>query len=315
VEGHINDCLGKGQYPGRMNQLETRELNYFAAVADTLHFGRAADRLGISQPPLSRAIARLERRLGVPLLERSTRQVLLTPAGEVFLAECHAILVAMDIAVRRTRRAAEPQRITLAARPASGPGILPDLIAAGAQGPHGALTDVVFTYDEVGALRDGTADVALMCQSTPAPGLETMELGVEQPVVLLPAGHPLSDRPILTLTEVEALPGYQAHLPHEALDAMVDRVALGGLVVVVGDSVRDRLGGSVRTVPVQGYPTTQLVLAWLPAARPAAARLTATARAVLARRPPQRPAWANASPVWSDDANAGGTGDLERSAG
>jgi DNA-binding transcriptional LysR family regulator len=298
-----------------MNQLETRELTYFAAVADTLHFGRAADRLGITQPPLSRAIARLERRVGVPLLERSTRQVLLTPAGEVFLAECHTILAAIDMAVRRTRRTAEPQRITLAARPASGPGILPDLIAAGAQGPHGALTDVVFTYDEVGALRDGTADVALMCQTTAAPGLETMELGPERPVVLLPAGHPLSDRPFLTLTEVEALPGYEAQLPNEALDAMVDRVALGQLVVVVGDSVDDRLGGSVRTVPVQGYPITQLVLAWLPAARPAAARLTATARDVLAQRAARRAAWASTGPVWSADGDIGGTGDLERSAG
>jgi DNA-binding transcriptional LysR family regulator len=295
-----------------MNQLETRELNYFAAVADTLHFGRAADRLGITQPPLSRAIARLERRVGVPLLERTTRQVLLTPAGEVFLAECQSILAAMDMAVHRTRRAAEPHRITLAARPASGPGILPDLIAAGAQGPHGALTDVVFTYDEVGALRDGTADVALMCQTTAAPGLETMELGAERPVVLLPAGHPLSDRPFLTLTEVEALPGYEAQLPNEALDAMVDRVALGQLVVVVGESVHDRLGGSVRIVPVHGYPVTQLVLAWLPAARPAAARLTSTARAVLARH---APAWASAGPAWSADADVGGAGDLEHSVG
>ena len=109
-----------------------------------------------------------------------------------------------------------------------------------------------------------------------------MELGLEQPIVLLPAGHPLADRPFLTLTEVEALPGYEAQLPNEALDTMVDRVALGLLVVVVGDSVRDRLGGSVRVVPVHGYPATQLVLAWLPTARPAVSRLAATARALLA---------------------------------
>ena len=126
-----------------------------------------------------------------------------------------------------------------------------------------------------------------MCQSTAVPGLEVIELGLEQPVVLLPTGHPLADRPFLTLTEVEALPGYEARLPNEALDAMVDRVALGRLVVVVGDSVRDRLGGSVRTVPVHGYPATQLVLVWLPAARSAATRLTATAHAVIARHKPR----------------------------
>lgn len=270
-----------------MNQLETRELAYFVAVAETLHFGQAAERLGITQPPLSRAIAHLERRVGVPLLERTTRQVTLTAAGEVFLTECRTILAAMDTAVRKARKAAEQQRVTIAVRPAAGPGVLPALLAAAAQGPDGVLTDVVFTYDEIGVLRDGTADVALMCQSAATPGLEMIELGQERPVVLLPAGHPLTDRPFLTLTEVEALPGYEAQLPNEALDTMVDRVALGRLVVVVGESVRDRLGESVRTVPVHGYPATQLVLAWLPDARSTATLLTATAHAVMARRKPR----------------------------
>lgn len=277
-----------------MNQLETRELAYFVAVAETLHFGQAAERLGITQPPLSRAIAHLERRVGVPLLERTTRQVTLTAAGEVFLAECRTILAAMDTAVRKARKAAEQHRVTIAVRAAAGPGVLPALLDAAAQGPDGVLTDVVFTYDEIGALRDGTADVALMCQSTAAPGLETIELGQEHPVVLLPASHPLADRPVLTLTEVEALPGYEAQLPNEPLDTMVDRVALGQLVVVVGESVRDRLGGSVRAVPVHGYPATQLVLAWLPEARSAASRLTAAAHAVTARRKPRPPALGSA---------------------
>ncbi|MFM9455212.1 LysR family transcriptional regulator [Streptomyces europaeiscabiei] len=273
-----------------MNQLETRELAYFVAVAETLHFGQAAENLGITQPPLSRAIAHLERRVGVPLLERTTRQVRLTGPGEVFLAECRTILAALETAVRKARKAAGQQRVTLAVRPATGPGVLPALLAADAQGPGGALADVVFTYDEIGALRDGTADVALMCQSTATtPGLELMELGVEEPVVLLPVGHPLADRPFLALPEVEALAGYEARLPHEALDIMVDRVALGRLVIVVGDSVRDRLGESVRAVPVHGYPDTRLVLAWLPDARPAASRLTAAANAVIERRTPRPP--------------------------
>jgi DNA-binding transcriptional LysR family regulator len=249
------------------------------AVAETLHFGQAAERLGITQPPLSRAIAQLERRVGVPLLERTTRQVTLTAAGEVFLAECRAILAAMDTAVRKAHKAADQQRITVAVRPSAGPGVLPALLAAGTQG---VLVDVVFTYDEVSALRDGTADIALMCQSAAIPGLERMELGLEQPIALLPTGHPLADRPFVTLAEVEALPAYAAQMPNEALDTMVDRVALGQLVVVVGDSVRDRLGGTVRVVPVRGYPATQLVLAWLPAARTTVSRLTAAAQALLA---------------------------------
>src|SRR5205814_2281623 len=85
-----------GRYPGDM---ETRELAYFVAVAEELHFGRAAQRLGMAQPPLSRAIQQLERRMGVPLLERTSRGVILTPAGEVFLVESHKALDAVEAAV------------------------------------------------------------------------------------------------------------------------------------------------------------------------------------------------------------------------
>ena len=78
--------------------METRELRYFVAVADELHFGRAARQLGMAQPPLSRAIAQLERRLGVALLERSSRGVRLTGPGETLLHEGRAALDAMLMA-------------------------------------------------------------------------------------------------------------------------------------------------------------------------------------------------------------------------
>jgi DNA-binding transcriptional LysR family regulator len=90
-----------------MDQLETRELRYFLAVAEELHIGRAAQRLGMAQPPLSRALQRLERRLGVLLLERTSRGVTLTPAGSVLLAEGRRALDAVDAAARRTTQAGQ----------------------------------------------------------------------------------------------------------------------------------------------------------------------------------------------------------------
>src|SRR5689334_22473489 len=87
-------------------RVETRELRYFVAVAEELHFGRAAQRLTMAQPPLSRAIQQLERRLGVVLLHRTARAVALTEAASVLLHEARAVLDAVEGAAHRTRRAA-----------------------------------------------------------------------------------------------------------------------------------------------------------------------------------------------------------------
>jgi LysR family transcriptional regulator, benzoate and cis,cis-muconate-responsive activator of ben and cat genes len=245
-----------------MNTIEVRELVHFTTVADALHFGAAAQTLGISQPPLSRSIARLERRLGVPLFHRTTRRVSLTPAGEVFLADCRRLLADMDGAIRRAQRAGTPGSLKLAVRPGAGQNVLTGLLSSYAELPGSVPVEVLYCYDEVAALHTGAADVTLMCATSTTDGLDLLELGDERPVAALPAGHRLAARSSLALADLRSLPEFSDTLPHEPLDAIVDRVARGLLVVVVGEGVADRLGGAVTAVPVVDYPVTHLVLAW-----------------------------------------------------
>jgi LysR family transcriptional regulator, benzoate and cis,cis-muconate-responsive activator of ben and cat genes len=245
-----------------MNTIEVRELVHFTTVADTLHFGAAAARLGISQPPLSRSIARLERRLGFPLFHRTTRRISLTPAGEVFLADCRRLLADMDGAIRRAQRVGKSRSLKLAVRPGAGQSVLTGLLNSYAEMPGSGPVEVLYCYDEVSALRTGAADVVLMCATSTTDGLERLELGDERPVAALPAGHRLAARSSLAMADLHSLPGFSDRLPNEPLDVIVDRVARGLLVVVVGEGVADRLGAAVTAIPVVDYPITHLVLAW-----------------------------------------------------
>jgi DNA-binding transcriptional LysR family regulator len=249
-----------------MDRLETRELVYFVAVAEELHFSRAAERLGIAQPPLSRAVSRMERRMGVRLLERTSRRVELTPAGLVFLDECRRLLQGLDAAVHRTQRAGGPPRLVLAVRPGTGSGLL----AQALRSHDRAAPELVFTHDQVDAVRNGRADFALLClHSSDLTGLEITEVAEEYPVALVTRDHRLARRAMVTTAELRQEPAYQEQCPPMGLDEILDRVALGRLVTVVGSGAADRLTREVMAVPVADLPPTMLALGWLPqASRP-----------------------------------------------
>src|ERR1700722_5479148 len=201
---------------GGMNTIEVRDLVHFTTVADELHFGAAAERLGISQPPLSRSIARLERRLGFPLFHRTTRRISLTPAGGVFLAGCRRLLGEMDGAIRRAQRLGQSGSLKLAVRPGAGQSVLTGLLNSYAELPGSGPVEVLYCYDEVSALHTGAADVALMCATSTTHGLELLELGDERPVAALPAGHRLAARSSLAMADLHSLPEFSDALPHEA---------------------------------------------------------------------------------------------------
>jgi DNA-binding transcriptional LysR family regulator len=264
-----------------MDRLETRELDYFVAVAEELHFGKAAERLGMAQPPLSRAISRLERRMGVRLLERSSRRVALTDAGAMFLADSRRVLDSLDAAVRRAQRAQQPGRLVMAVRPGTASGLIAELVRSSEVGSH----DVVFTHDLPAALRNGLADIALLCIGThDLTGLRTADLTEEAPIALMPRGHPLAQRHAVTVAELGHDANFAPECPPVGLDEIVDRVGLGRLVTVVGSGAAERISPEVSAVPVSDLPPTRLALAWPEAPRPALTAFVRSARAAEARR-------------------------------
>ena len=248
-----------------MDRLETREFAYFVAVAEELHFGRAADRLGIAQPPLSRAISRLERRVGVRLFDRTSRSVSLTPAGKAFLDASQNVLAAADTAVRAAQRAARSHRLVVAARPGQGSALLAAVLPRYERSKDALPVEILFTRQQGAAVRDGTADAGLMCSTEDLTGLRTADLIKESAVALLPTGHPLASRPAVTIGELCDLDTFAEQCPDTSLDQIIDLVALRRLIVVVSDSTTGKLGPEVTAVPVTGLPESLVVLGWLPA--------------------------------------------------
>ncbi|HTA00806.1 MAG TPA: LysR family transcriptional regulator [Streptosporangiaceae bacterium] len=268
--------------------METRELRYFVAVADELHFGRAAQRLGIAQPPLSRAIRQLERRLGVALLERTSRTVALTEAGSVLLREGRAALDAIDAADRRTRRAALVANghpgLVLVTKAGASNELLSKLLEAYAAEPGAVTVDVVLCgiAEQERLLRDGRADVALLHRPFDSTtGFDTEDLRTEGQVAVLPAGHPLADRAHLRMADVAALPGLPTPrwpgpdgnypdgpgLQVRDLAQLHQLISLGRASAVLPESCRADLRGDLAAVPVLDAPPVTTVIAWPPHSR------------------------------------------------
>jgi len=250
-----------------MDRLETRELAYFLAVADELHFGRAAARLGIAQPALSKAIRQLERRLGVTLFERTSRAVALTEAGRVLRREARVALEAVSAAALRTQRAGtRDPRLILAMKPGGDAGLLPAILACYERDPEALPVEVVFGASPAGMLRDGRADAALLyAPPDELGGFDTEALLIEAPVAVLPAAHPLAQRASLRMAD---LAGENLHKKADdpgamkTLSELMHMIALGRKVAVLPRVLTRPLRDDLITVPVAELPQVALLLAW-----------------------------------------------------
>jgi DNA-binding transcriptional LysR family regulator len=205
-----------------VTDLDLRKLRYFLAVAEELNFARAAERLHIVQPVLSRQIAALERELGVTLFDRSKRGTRLTEAGVALVGEARAILVSASAVQRRIRRAGPEGTVFTAAFM---PGIvMTPVVMSLEQTFPGLRVNVLRTEwdSQVEVLRDGRADVSLVRLPVPAQGLTVIPLYTEPKVAVLPADHPLSPVPDLRIAD---LVEYELLQPPDAVPEWRDAVA------------------------------------------------------------------------------------------
>ncbi|BCL32824.1 LysR family transcriptional regulator [Streptomyces aurantiacus] len=236
------------------------------AVAEELHFGRAGERLGMAQPPLSRAIQQLERRLGVALPARNRRGVSLTAAGEMLLHEGRAALAATTAAARRTRRAGgadspdgRGNRLVLAVKAGASHELLRKLLHAYASEPDAAEIEVLPSgqCEQEEMLRDGRADVALMHKPFNAlAGFDSEELTTEGQVAVLPAGHPLP-----RWSRNGAYPPGPGPEIHDQTQ-LAQLIALGRTMAIFPDSAHAWLWAEHTAVPLTDAPPVVTHIAW-----------------------------------------------------
>ncbi len=192
-----------------MQQPDLRQLRYFLALADELHFGRAAARIGIAQPPLTQQIQRLERLLGCQLLVRG-RRTQLTDAGTTLAAEARRLIELAERTFERTRRVAHGEAGQL--RVGVPPSVMLTDLPAAVRTYRERYPEVSFTLREMAtsaieeALRVGDIDLGFLREARPDPPLESSLFLVEAMVAVLPAGHRLARLREVPLRELRREP-------------------------------------------------------------------------------------------------------------
>ncbi|KRF16713.1 LysR family transcriptional regulator [Nocardioides sp. Soil797] len=272
--------------------MELRHLRYFVAVAEECHFGRAAERLHMAQPPLSQQIRQLEKEIGVELLHRTTRKVSLTAAGERYLERARNILRAVEQAGEEAARVdtGEVGRVSIGFIGSATYALLPVL----ARELREQLPEIEFEFTgemltpaQVAALHEGTIDIAVMRTPVQDESVEVEVMRQESLVVALPETHPLAAKEAVRFADLKGepfitYPSEHRSVLHDAVLAAAQRagfqprrvaqvaetstmvvfVAAGLGVAVVPRSVEALQLAGVVFRPLVGAESVELAIGW-----------------------------------------------------
>lgn len=300
-------------YTALVMDVHTRKLRNFVAVAEDLHFSRAAARLFIAQQALSKQIRELEELVGTPLFERTSRRVSLTPAGSAFLVQARATLAALDRGVQDAWRARGVEIVTVRVGFTLGAALeltTPILAEFHERLPDSQLElrEYPFTEPECG-LADGSTDVALIRLPISRIDFEFVPVFEEPVVVALPTHHRFADRTALRVQDILDEPIAIAHCndrtwqsfwmldefrggkpPRSVMNTHTQTEELELVAAGLACSVTVAAAGrylqhpGVRYVPLEDAPASALVVAWPTGRRtPAVDAFVESALAVRAR--------------------------------
>jgi DNA-binding transcriptional LysR family regulator len=272
--------------------MELRHLHYFIAVAEELHFSRAAERLHISQPPLSQQILSLEEELGVKLFERTKRHVQLTEAGKVLLERSYLVLAQLEQAIAVTQQIGrgEVGRLAIGFVDSATYTVFPEVLRVfRAQFPAVELRlHEMTTAQQIQALHHKQVDIGIVRSAISEPGVSVECFWPESLVLALPETHPLSAQPKVSLSALAnelfiffpakmgpifyeqimhscQQAGFRPKVAQEAvqMQTIVGLVAAGLGIAIVPASMQNFHRGGVIYRPLQEQiPQTGLYLTW-----------------------------------------------------
>lgn len=270
--------------------MELRHLRYFIAVAEELHFGRAAERLGIAQPPLSRQIHELELELGFSLFERTRPRIGLTAAGRVLYGHARAVLSAIEMGIREARSTnlGEHGRISVGYPSSLAYSGLTELL--GAFRARFPSVEVALSELSPGqileCLKNHQLDVGFVRGPAGEPGLEIEPVRREALLLVMPKSHPFASKKRIALAACanEPFVFFSRHRSPKFFDSLIalcreagfeprivqegpqgdvlSLVAAGFGLAIVPSSVREPVRRDLAFCPIVGAPTTELLIAW-----------------------------------------------------